>query len=271
MPTTSPHPFFVPDVRFAPALKNDVSQFVKDFLVAGLHNTLVEYGCGPFEIDAHIEWYWKESKFWRAATYPEFVTVARKKLSDRLGYTKRRNEAATTVARLFDKAMYMQVSIDDVVAAVNTLAPTEPMPNEIFTNEHAAIVDVTSRPTTPRLLKVEADFLSTLQKLYPWRREDDRIVKSIPTSRDVDLCVFAFWKIHPDMSPREFEVARVFRNGDRLDWTRDNLRSRWRDKAESLKGCVPAEYYEPMTSDGSVRHIHKGHVGLVDSIGGDPD
>jgi hypothetical protein len=255
------HPFFESQIRLAPALQPDVSNFAKDFLVAGLHNTLVEYGCGPFETDAHIEWYWKESKFWKAATYPEFVAVARKKLSDRLGYTKRRNEAATTIARLFDRAMYMQVNLDDVIAAVNTLAPTEPMPNKFIENDAYAIVDVTLRESSPRVLRVERDFLPMLERLYPWRRDDDRVVKTIPTApRPLDLNILAFWRLHPDTTPSEIEHARVFRNGDHLDWTRSNLRSKWRDTAERQKDVVPAEYMEPRTADGSVRHFNRNHV-----------
>jgi hypothetical protein len=252
---------FIPDVRFAPALKPDVSKFAKDFLVKGLYETLIEFGCGPFELDAHIDWFWHEHKFWKATTFAEFVTVARKRLSDRLGYTKRRNVAATTVARLFDKALYMPVTLDDVVHSLTVLAPTQKMPNEVFANDRAAIVDVTSRPSSPRLLKVEADFLPILEKLFPWRREDDRIVKTVPGApRDLDINVLAFWRLFPDTTPQEIETARVFRNGDKLDWTQGNLRSKWRDAAERQKAAVPAEYMEPSTADGSVRHFHRGHV-----------
>jgi hypothetical protein len=270
--TSNPFAFATYDIRKARLLQPDVSKFAKDFLVAGLHNTLVEYGCGPYEVDAHIDWYWRESKCWKAAAYPEFVALARKKLSDRVGYTRRRREAETTVAKLYDKAMYMPVEFDDVIAAINFLAPSQPMPNKFIENEGYSIVDVTLRESSPRVMRVERDFLPTLERLFPWRRDEDRIVKAIPTApRDLDLNVLAFWKLYPDSTPREIEHARLFRNGDRLDWTRGNLRSKWRDNAQRQKDSVPAEYMEPRTADGSVRHFNRGHVSwpTSESVRGD--
>jgi hypothetical protein len=209
-----------------------------------------------------VNWYWSNCKTWKATTYAEFVAVARKKLRDHLGYTQKYNEAASTVGRLFDKARFSSVEFDDVITAITFLAPTQPMPNEVFTNDRAAVVDVTLRESSPRILRVDADFLPTLRQLYPFRREGDQILKTIPTAPVLDLNFLAFWRLYPDMTLRDFEYDRVFRNGDKLDWCATNMRSRRREKAELLRGAVPNEYMEPRTADGSVRHFHRGHVSL---------
>jgi hypothetical protein len=257
------------DCRFARLVepqKSLVDQFRRDFLTEHLYSTLIAYGCGQFEIDTHVDWFWKSSIAWRATTYPEFVVLARKKLSDHLGYTERRRDAETTISRLFDKAIFMPVTLTEAVDAVVLLVPTQPMPNQTFETDRHAIVDVSwGTDSQLRLLKIDRDFLPTLRRLYPWRLERGEIVKDIPGKAEpFDVSQLAFWHNHADTNRDELRFGRVFLNGDPLDWTRANLRSEWRLNAEQHQTGVPAEFKEYPGPGGSTRMFNRNHISLPD-------
>jgi hypothetical protein len=203
-------------------------EYVRTFAVFGLWGALSDFGCGEFESDPHIRWYWKTASKWPTQqSQREFNAYARKRLADRVGHSRRTVDASTIVDRLFDKARVTSVTFEEVITAVTTLVPTEPFPFEVVTNRKTASVDLTQRADSPKVLKVNLSFLPVLKRLYPFRREDDVVVKPIPVgaaSRELDLVTLAFWLRFPD-AERHDRAAIRFRDGNGLNWAAGNLSS----------------------------------------------
>jgi hypothetical protein len=225
-------------VRLAPAL--DISdEHVKDFAVRNLWSTLKDFGCGQFEADGHIEWFWKAARLWSPKnTQRDFDRYARERISDRVGYSRRQADAWGVIDRLFDKARYDGVTCEEVIKAVTFIVPTQPFPFEVFENDKIAIVDVTKRSDRPKLLKIDASFLPILRTLYPWERGDDSIVKQIPigtTTRELNLVTLPFMLLYPDASWDEREHGMDFHVSDRLDWTANNIYSFWREGPRAVQ------------------------------------
>jgi hypothetical protein len=217
-------------------------EFIREFGMNGLWKSLNDFGCGPFESSRFIEWFWRRSESWRPfKSQTAFTAYARERVSDEVGYTRRKLDAENTVARYFDKGD--NLTFEDVMTAVTFCGPTQPMPYEVFENEKTAIVDVTRRAGDDKFLKIEKIFLPTLVRLYPWERRESRVIKTIPvgsTSCEFDLATLAFWFKYRNARRDEMQQAIAFHSADQLDWTDRNLYSRWREGifAERYKNRV---------------------------------
>lgn len=255
-------------LRFSPALDCG-DEFIKEFAIFGLLRTLEDFGVGPFEGARVAEWYWRVSRSWpRKQSQGEFNCYARARISDFVGYTRRRADAFHIVERLFDKARFMGTTLDEVIDAVTFLAKTEPLPAEmVFENGDVAIIDLTQRKDSPKLLKVDADFLPTLKRLYPFERVDDIVVKNIPvgetSTRGFSLVKLAWWSQNTTTTLEEMDRAIAFRDGDRLNWTRGNLYSIWQARAEARDSGVPAELKEWRDANGDTRMVPGQYVDLT--------
>ena len=232
---------------------NFIREFGSDFSPNGLWKSLMDFGCGPFEASRYVEWFWRRSESWRPfPSQTAFTQYARERLSDEVGYTRRKLDAESVIDQFFDKGS--DLKFDDVMTAVTFCSPTRPMPFAVYENATAAIVDVTKRAGDDKFLKVERDFLPTLIRLYPWERRESSIVKEIPVgslTREFDLAALAFWFKYRNAGRSELAEAVTFHSADRLDWTAKNLYSRWREGllAEKYAGrvnplldsCVPVK------------------------------
>jgi hypothetical protein len=213
------------DVRFAPAidLKNE---HIRTFLVFGLSRALDDFKVGKFEGSPVIDWYWQTAPTWpEKESQAAFDKYARARVSDKVGYDRRRSNAWSVVDQLFDKARFSTVTFEEVIAAITFLAPTQEFPHPVIENRDFALIDLTKRSDSPKLLKVDASFLATLKILYPWTREDDTVVKKIPigsTVRELNLLTLACW-----LKDSKLDVNRMtafkFENLDPLDWSGSNV------------------------------------------------
>ena len=220
------------DIRLAPAI-NMSDEHIKDFAVRSLWSTLKGFQCGPFEATDHIEWFWKTAPTWRpTSTQKEFDVYARERISDHVGYTRKRADAWHLIDELFADTRYDDIGLDRIVKAITLLVPTEPFPFDVFENGKTSIVDLTKRSDSPKLLKIDSTFLPILKELYPWERDDDSIIKRIPigtVERELNLITLPFLLRYPDAERAEWEGGYDFHNPDRLDWTSGNLYSFWRE------------------------------------------
>jgi hypothetical protein len=213
------------EVRLAPAIDLD-NEHIRTFLVFGLSRALEDFQCGKFESQPIIDWYWRTAPTWiEQPSQAAFDKYARARVSDKIGYDRRRSNAWSVVDQLFDKARFSTVTFSEVIAAITFLTPTEDCRVGIIENDRFAILDVTKRSDSPKLLKVDVEFLPTLKTLYPWTREDDTVIKTIPigsTTRELDLLTLACW-----LKDSKLDVNRMtrfqFENLDPLDWTGSNV------------------------------------------------
>jgi len=269
---------FTFDVRLAPAI-TITDEHVKTFAVYGLWNALRDFGVGQFESDRIINWYWRTAPTWTPkASQSEFNRYARERVSDYVGYTRRRVDAWGIIDRLFDDARQSTVTLAQVVNAVTFLTKTEPFPfdfveNRAEHNREAAIVDLTKRADSPKLLKVDATFLPLLKRLYPFERQDEAVIKTIPvgsTARELNLVMFVFWMLYPDSEKDERSTAVSFHNGDRLDWRASNVYSCWREgpQAKRFRDRFWRTPTEKVMPSGDIVLIDSpGKVTRVDDIG----
>jgi hypothetical protein len=242
-------------IREAPALDchND---FLKTFAIFKLSQVLADFGVGPFESDTVIRWFWKAARSWPAKkSQIEFDQYARARVSDYVGYTRKRLDAFNVIDRLFDKARFVGVTFDEVIDAVAFVSKSEPMPEGmVIENGTSALVDLTKRADSPKVLKIDLDFLPALRKLYPFDRVDDVVVKNIPVSdrltREFPIRKFAFWQQHPKIDRVELDEALACHNGDLLDWRRANLYSEWAERAAQVAAGMPEEYSEGLGQGG---------------------
>ena len=257
-----PSPF--DNVRLAPALQI-ANEHVKNFAVYGLWQALCDFGVGQFESDRIISWYWKTAPTWAPkASQSDFNRYARERVSDFVGYTRRRADAWSTIDRLFDAARQGTVTLAQVINAVTFLTKTEPFPFEFVENRDVAIVDLTKRLDSPKLLKVDAAFLPLLKTLYPFERVDDAVIKRIPvgsTERELNLVSLVFWMLYPDAERDERRAAVSFHNGDRLDWRSSNVYSCWRE------GPQAARFRNRFWSIPTEKVLPSGDIILVESLG----
>jgi hypothetical protein len=234
---------------------NPNTPFIRTFLMEKIHQTLTEFECGDFETSRFIEWFVENSRFWSSQeSQAAFNAYARERLSDKVGYTRRRQDAFNVIDRYFDKRELLE--LDDIVAAIRFCAKPEPMPHAVRHNAEVCIIDLPKQPKQKRdyLLKVDAVFLPMLELLYPWQRVEDRVVKFVPTGsliREFHLEQLAFWFKYRNCSREEMQEALAFHSADRLDWSSRNLYSRWREgllaeryasRVDPLPvdtGCVP--------------------------------
>lgn len=221
--------------------------FIREFAVKGLWKALTDFQCGEFEAASFISHFWEASRFWPAKnSQSDFNAYARDRISDKVGYTRRRNDALHVINRYFDKENLL--TLDDVIEAIAFCAPTKPIPDEIvFKGKEAVIVDMSKR--RGMFLKVDSDFFPVLERLYPFERQDDKVIKVVPvghSTREFDLSVLAFWFKYRNARRDEMQRAIAFHSADRLDWTKGNLYSRWREGllAERYAGRV-----DPMPED----------------------
>jgi len=212
---------------------NPNTPFIRTFLVARIYSTLTEFECGDFESSRFIQWFCEASRFWpEKKSQAEFDAYARERLSDKVGWSRRQQNAFNVIDRYFDKGDTL--TLDDIIAAVHFCAKPEPMPHKIVHNADAVIVDLPrqSRQKKDRLLKVDAAFWPTLELLYPWTRIEDSVIKFVPVGsvvREFDVVKLAFWFKYRNADRDEREMALAFHNADPLDWTDQNLYSRWRE------------------------------------------
>lgn len=263
-------------LRFAPAI--DAEEFVKEFAVFGLARCLEDFGVGSFEGNGIAEWFWKTARSWpRKATQSEFNKYARARISDHVGFSRKRADACFVVNSLFDKARFQHVDLDQIVDAIVFLSKTEPIPSEkIIGNGTTTLLDLTRRTDSPKVLKVGADFFPVLQRLYPFERVDDAVVKSLPvgdtSTREFSLVKLAWWFQFPNTTKDEMDNAIRFVDGDRLNWTTGNLFSKWREAAARHDAGVPAEYPEFRDANGDTRTLPNEYAPLFDgSAGLSPD
>jgi hypothetical protein len=212
----------------------DLQGHVKEFAVKGLWGALKDFGCGDFEADAQISWFWRVAPTWAPQkSQADFNRYARERISDHVGYSRRRTIAWGVIDRLYDKAREDGVSFEEVIDAIRFLCPTQPFPTELCQeNGRHVLIDLTKRDDSPKILKVDAEFWDVLQSLYPWERVENRIVKQIPvgsTTRGFDLRTLAFWRLYPDASREEREHGCEFHKPDPLDWSAENMYSKWRE------------------------------------------
>jgi hypothetical protein len=222
--------------------------FITEFAVRGLWKALTDFECGEFEGASFIKFYWEASRFWPPRkSQAEFNSYARDRISDKVGYTRRRNDAFHIIERYFDKENLL--TLNDVIEAVAFCSPTKPIPEGlVFKGTASVIVDLSKR-RGDKFLKVDAEFFPILERLYPFERRDDRVIKTVPvgsSTREFDLAVLAFWFKYRNARRDEMQRALAFHSADRLDWTRSNLYSRWREGmfAERYAGRV-----DPMPED----------------------
>ena len=258
------------EVRQAPAIDCH-DMHVKTFAMDGFLRAAQEFGVGPFEMATLAEWYWRTAPTWPAkATQPEFDRYARARVSDKVGYSRKRADAFSMVDRLFDKARFNGVTLTEILDAVSVLTKHEEMPWPVIENGSTSLVGVTKRSDNPKILKVDSEFLPVLKQLYPWERVDDTIVKHIPSgetsTREFPLIRFAWWLQHPNTTLAEMTTAVTFRSADRLDWTSTNLYSQWREKAQQFQSAVPAEVPENRDSHGDVRLGPSEYVGMSEGL-----
>ena len=173
--------------------------FIRVFLMDKIYSTLTEFECGDFEASRFIKWFCEASRFWpEKKSQAEFDAYARERLSDKVGWSRRQQDAFNVIDRYFDKGDTL--TLDDIIAAVHFCAKPEPMPLKIVHNADAVIIDLPrqSRQKKDRLLKVDASFWPTLELLYPWERVEDTVVKFVPVGsvvREFDLVKLAFWLV----------------------------------------------------------------------------
>jgi hypothetical protein len=256
-------------LRFAPAI-GCADEYIKDFAIFGFGRTLEDFSVGAFEGSTVAAWYWKASRFWpRKGSQSEFNKYARARISDFVGYTRRRGDAFHVVDRLFDKARFLGTTLEEVINAVTFLSPTKLLPSGTVHENgdgDSALVDLTRRKDSPKLLKIDLDFLPTLKRLYPFERIDEVVLKHIPVgetaTREFSLVKLAWWSQNPNTTLEEMDKAIGFRNGDKLDWTKENLFSKWKVFACEEEG-VPAEFPEFQDSHGDTRTITTQYVGML--------
>lgn len=245
----------------------DLQGHVKEFAVKGLWDALKDFGCGDFEADAQIEWFWRVAPTWAPQkTQTDFNRYARERLSDHVGYSRRRAIAWGVIDRLYDRARQDGCTFEEVMSAIRFLCPTQPFPTELYQgNGRHVLVDLTKRGDAPKVLKVDSDFWVTLQALYPWERVENRIVKQIPvgsTTREFDLRTLAFWRLYPDASREEREHGVEFHKPDPLDWTAENLYSKWRE-GRLVTRYIDKFWRMPLEkcgANGDVRLVGSGNV-----------
>jgi hypothetical protein len=212
---------------------NPNTPFIRTFLIGRLYPTLTEFECGDFESSRFIQWFCEASRFWPARkSQAEFDAYARQRLKDKVGYSRRQQDAFNVIDRYFDKGDLL--AFDDIVAAVHFCAKPEVMPHAVYHNGDVALIDLPRQPRQKRdyVLKVDTTFLPTLERMYPWTRVDDTILKLVPvgaTVREFDMVKLAFWFRYRNASRDERDNAMEFHSADCLDWTTANLYSRWRE------------------------------------------
>lgn len=252
------------DIRLAPAI-TITDEHVKTFAVYGLWQALCDFGVGQFESDRIIRWYYKTAPTWSPKpSQSAFNRYARERVSDYVGYTRRRADARGVIDRLFDRARWDRVTFDECIDAVTLLCPTQPFSFGVVENRKVSIVDLTKRADSPRLLKVDASFLPLLKRLYPFMRTGDTVIKHIPVGnviRDLNLLTLAFWILYPDASRDEREAGYDFHGADCLDWTSANLYSFWRE------GPRAAKYQDHFYGVPTEKVMPSGDVTLTDQPG----
>jgi hypothetical protein len=210
---------------------NPNTPWIKDFAVRSLWRTLAEFQCGEFEAAKYVQFFWDQSRFWAPqASQAKFDAAARARLDDKIRYSRRRADAWHVIDQYFDKQNLL--TLDDVVAAVTFCSPTAPIPSErVFTNAGTVIVDMTKRKGMDRFLKVDTEFFPILERLYPFERRGDKVIKVVRVGsvREFDLKVLAFWHKYRNALRAEMDRAVTFHSADTLDWTTANLYSRWRE------------------------------------------
>jgi hypothetical protein len=240
---------------------NPNTPFIRTFLIENIHQTLTEFECGDFESSRFIEWFCEASRFWPTQkSQAAFNAYARARLSDKVGWTRRQRDAFNVIDTYFDRGY--DLTFDDVISAVHFCAKPEKMPHKIIHNADAVIVDLPrqSKQKKDRLLKVDATFWPTLELLYPWKRVEDTVVKSVPVgnaTREFDLVKLAFWFRYRGANRDERNNALTFHSADKLDWTSSNLYSRWR---EGLFAERYAKRVDPDSVDAGVSQDPPGTV-----------
>lgn len=242
-----------PSPRMTPPVVRD---YAKTFAIFGLAKTLDDFGIGSFEQTKVIEWFWRNSSQWHAQTSQEaFNKYARARISDFVGYSRRRQASFGIVDKLFDRAKFNEVTLPEVLDAVTFLTKTQAIPpGMVVENGDVTIVDLTLRADSPKLLKVDKDFFPSLERVFPFERIDDIVVKSIPigetASREFRLIELCWWSQNPTTTFDEMKNAIATRNGDRLDWRRANLFSSVAARLEAKESGVPAEFPESTNARG---------------------
>jgi hypothetical protein len=245
------------DFHFREAPLLDTSEHLKTFAIFSLSNVLAEFGVGAFESDSVIRWFYQTAPTWpRKSTQIEFNKYARERVSDRVGYTRRRADACTIVDRLFDKAATLGATFDEVMDAITLLAKPEELPASMIDERGTeTFVDLTKRADSPKVIRMDTEFLQVLRRLCPFEREDDVVIKCIPIGtiiREYPLRKLAFWCQHRDTSKAELD-SLIARNGDPLDWRRVNLSSRQIERQEQAAveaAGVPEEPAEGVGAGG---------------------
>jgi hypothetical protein len=232
---------------------NPNTPFIRTFLIGKMYPTLTEFECGDFESSRFIQWFCEASRFWPVkSSQAEFDAYARQRLKDKVGYSRRQQDAFNIIDRYFDKGDLL--TFDDIVAAVHFCAKQESCPHGVMYNGDTVIVDLPRQRKQKRdyMLKVDAVFWPTMEMLYPWQRIQDTVVKFVPvgaTVREFDMVKLAFWFRYRNASRDERDNAMEFHSADYFDWTTANLYSRWR---EGLLAEKFANRVNPLPSDGGV-------------------
>jgi hypothetical protein len=223
---------------------NPNTPFIRTFAVPGLWNALMDFQCGDFEAAKYVDWYWHTASRWPAKkSQADFNAYARDRVADKVGYTRKQADAFNVIDRFFDKGE--DLTLDDVLSAVTFCAPPQKFPDgAVFKNDRVVMIDLTQRSGHDKFLKVDAEFFPILERLYPFERRGDKVIKTVPvgsTTREFDLCCVAFWHKYRNAFRDEMNEAIYFKSADSLDWTSGNLLSLWRDskiKAQRFRSRV---------------------------------
>jgi hypothetical protein len=124
-------------------------------------------------------------------------------LSDKIGYTRKRNRAWGIVDALFEKES--DVTFKEVIDALKFLVPTQQMTFETYENGEVTLVDLGQR-----ILKINTNFMPLMTVLFPWEQNGEQIIKRVPVgsrSREFDLAQLAFWNLYGDAEKPEREQA----------------------------------------------------------------
>lgn len=178
--TATPWLTEVPDIRLAPAI--DIKdEHVKHFAVFGLWNALCDFGVGQFESDRIIRWFWRTAPTWAPqSSQAAFNAYARERVSDYVGYTRRRADAWGVIDRLFDKARGDGVTFKECIDAVVFLCPTQPFPTERYReNGKHVLIDRIDEYFDSRLVGVDRSAYDAATPLQGLRRAANKALKAL--------------------------------------------------------------------------------------------
>lgn len=255
LPVDDSLPDYLDHSEIRPAYKKPyaITPQASDFGVFKLAAVLDKFDVRNFEGGECVQWYWDNAHKWGTfETQEKFDQVARKKISDHVGYTRKCNNACSVVERLYDKAASAAVEFDEVIDAIAFLDPSVEIPDErIDQRQSETLIDISQRRDFLKFVRIDNDFLATMRRLFPVDihrvGHRDVLCKRIHVGnyiRDYPIHRLVWWKSHPLVSPEELNEALETRNGNGLDLRLSNWFSVDEAAAQRKAESVPKEYRE---------------------------